>query len=320
MVRLKPDATFGFRTGMVRLKPDATIGLAVLVYAVVVVLSGAPKADTPAPAALDILPHAVVLRGQGSRQQLLVEARAGTTYTGNRTGTSTFASSNPNVATVDAAGVVAAVGDGRTHHHRARRGGVGVDGRRGRAGVRAVSADVPQPRHPGAHAGRVQLGPVPRLAVGQERIQADAARIRSRGRLPDVDAPGRGAPHQQGRARTKPHAAEADARRLARRRQAVRAPLAGVRRDRAVDRRRHAGAGRLGSVDDAPRGVSARGAAEARRRAADRRPRALLRRSRRRRDALGQVLLERRGGRDGERRGRREGAGRRARRPSPPGI
>ncbi len=99
---------------MVRLKPDATIGLALLACAVIVVLSGAPKADTPAPAALEILPQAVVLRGQGSRQQLIVEARAGTTYTGHRTGTSTFASSNPNVATVDAAGVVAAVGDGRT--------------------------------------------------------------------------------------------------------------------------------------------------------------------------------------------------------------
>jgi uncharacterized protein YjdB len=42
-----------------------------------------------------------------------VEARAGAAYTGNRTGTSTFASSNPNVASVDAAGVVTAVSDGR---------------------------------------------------------------------------------------------------------------------------------------------------------------------------------------------------------------
>ena len=48
-------------------------------------------------------------------------------------------------------------------------------------------------------------------------------------------------------------------------------------------------------VDDPPRGLSARGAAEARGRAADRRPRALLRRPRRRRDALGQVLHRTRG-------------------------
>jgi uncharacterized protein DUF1549/uncharacterized protein DUF1553/Big-like domain-containing protein len=76
--------------------------------------SGAPKAGAPdATGGLAILPDAVVLRGQGSRQQLIVEARTGATYTGNRTGTSTFASSNPNVATVDAAGVVAAVSDGR---------------------------------------------------------------------------------------------------------------------------------------------------------------------------------------------------------------
>ena len=62
---------------------------------------------------LAILPDAVVLRGQGARQQLIVESRTGATFTGNRTGTSTFSSSNPNVATVDATGVVAAVGDGR---------------------------------------------------------------------------------------------------------------------------------------------------------------------------------------------------------------
>ncbi len=90
---------------------------AVLAWIVVVMLSGgagAPTADTPAdPSALAILPEAVVLRGQGSRQQLIVEARAGNTFTGNRTGTSTFTSSNPNVATVDAAGTVAAVSDGR---------------------------------------------------------------------------------------------------------------------------------------------------------------------------------------------------------------
>jgi hypothetical protein len=88
-----------------------------LAWIVVVMLSGgagAPTADTPAdPSELAILPEAVVLRGQGSRQQLIVEARAGATFTGNRTRTSTFTSSNPNVATVDAAGTVAAVSDGR---------------------------------------------------------------------------------------------------------------------------------------------------------------------------------------------------------------
>lgn len=88
-----------------------------LACAVVLLLSGAsgaPKADAPdATGGLAILPDAVVLRGLGSRQQLIVEARTGTTFTGNRTGTSTFASSNPGVATVDAAGTVVAVSDGR---------------------------------------------------------------------------------------------------------------------------------------------------------------------------------------------------------------
>jgi len=76
--------------------------------------SGTPKAGAEVDApGLAILPDAIVLRGQGSRQQLIVEARVGGAFTGNRTGTSSFSSSNPNVATVDGAGVVVAVGDGR---------------------------------------------------------------------------------------------------------------------------------------------------------------------------------------------------------------
>jgi hypothetical protein len=73
------------------------------------------RAGAPANGAEDlaVLPDGIVLRGQGSRQQLLVEARAGGTYVGNRTGTSTFTSSNPSVATVDDKGVVTAVRDGR---------------------------------------------------------------------------------------------------------------------------------------------------------------------------------------------------------------
>jgi hypothetical protein len=75
---------------------------------------GAPRADTRnGSAEIAVLPDGIVLRGQGSRQQLLVEARDGGTYVGNRTASSTFASSNPNVATVDDKGVVTAVRDGR---------------------------------------------------------------------------------------------------------------------------------------------------------------------------------------------------------------
>jgi hypothetical protein len=62
---------------------------------------------------LMILPETIVLRGQGSRQQLLVEARLNETYIGSRTAACAFTSSNPRVATVDEQGVITAVGDGR---------------------------------------------------------------------------------------------------------------------------------------------------------------------------------------------------------------
>jgi hypothetical protein len=62
---------------------------------------------------LTILPETIVLRGQGSHQQLLVEAREESAYVGSRTRSCTFSSSNPNVATVDDKGVVSAVADGR---------------------------------------------------------------------------------------------------------------------------------------------------------------------------------------------------------------
>ena len=71
-------------------------------------------AVAPDPAgALVILPEAISLRGQGSRQQLIVARRAGDTYTHPGAGPFLFESSNPHVATVDASGIVSAVGDGR---------------------------------------------------------------------------------------------------------------------------------------------------------------------------------------------------------------
>ena len=73
-----------------------------------------PRAAAPDPSEhLTVLPHDIVLRGQGSRQQLLVEAGAGDVYVGDRTRECTFTSSNPNVASVDSDGVVSAVADGR---------------------------------------------------------------------------------------------------------------------------------------------------------------------------------------------------------------
>jgi uncharacterized protein DUF1549/uncharacterized protein DUF1553/Big-like domain-containing protein len=71
----------------------------------------ARTADPPGP--LAILPDNVVLRGQGSRQQLLVIARLDDTYTRPPAATFVFTSSNPNVVKVDSDGIVSAVGDGR---------------------------------------------------------------------------------------------------------------------------------------------------------------------------------------------------------------
>src|SRR5688572_5964413 len=110
--RLKAEATVN-GSAVTRLRAVG-FGLAPVLLALVL-SAAAPRAGAPAngPAQLVLLPDAIVLRGQGSRQQLLVEERAGETYIGSRTAASTFTSSNPNVATVDAKGVVTAVRDGR---------------------------------------------------------------------------------------------------------------------------------------------------------------------------------------------------------------
>jgi Protein of unknown function (DUF1553)/Protein of unknown function (DUF1549)/Bacterial Ig-like domain (group 2) len=84
----------------------------------IVVLAGASAAPRAGSSELDgelvILPEQTVLRGQGARQQLLLELRAGGRFVGSLTEEATFSSSNSGVATVDASGVVTAVGDGRT--------------------------------------------------------------------------------------------------------------------------------------------------------------------------------------------------------------
>lgn len=88
-----------------------------------------PLALTADPAgALAILPDNIVLRGQGSRQQLLVISRVDDTYTRPAEATFVFTSSNPNVAKVDSDGIVSAVGDGRAM----------ITARAGTAGVSTV--------------------------------------------------------------------------------------------------------------------------------------------------------------------------------------
>jgi hypothetical protein len=76
-------------------------------------LAAATRADGPSDD-LVILPEEVVLRGAGTRHQLLVEARDGGAFVADLTIDAQFSSSNPVVATVDEQGVVTARADGRT--------------------------------------------------------------------------------------------------------------------------------------------------------------------------------------------------------------
>ncbi|HEY3129258.1 MAG TPA: DUF1553 domain-containing protein [Acidobacteriota bacterium] len=62
---------------------------------------------------LIILPSQPILRGAGTRQQLLVESRSGDMFLRDLTSSASFSSSNPFVASVDGNGVVSAVADGR---------------------------------------------------------------------------------------------------------------------------------------------------------------------------------------------------------------
>lgn len=93
------------------------VTLRLLIPSILVLLiagPAAPRATAPDPTGeLVILPEHTVLRGQGARQQLLIETRQNGSFVGSRTDEGTFSSSNPNVATVDESGIVAAAGDGR---------------------------------------------------------------------------------------------------------------------------------------------------------------------------------------------------------------
>ena len=89
--------------------PRLLIASAVLLMAVAAV----PRATPPDPdGELVILPERTVLRGQGARQQLLIERRLDGRFVGSHED-ATFSSSHPAVATVDESVVVTAVGEGR---------------------------------------------------------------------------------------------------------------------------------------------------------------------------------------------------------------
>src|SRR5262249_26345251 len=69
-------------------------------------------ASPVAAADLHVQPSEVVLTGPQASQRLLVVAVEGDVIVGDHTAQAKFVSSNPAVATVDAAGVVRAAGDG----------------------------------------------------------------------------------------------------------------------------------------------------------------------------------------------------------------
>ena len=88
--------------------------LAATLVLVVTTAARVPFAHPSDPAsALTLLPDNIILRGKGSQQQLLVVSRLDETYTQAPAAKLAFTSSNPNVASVDAEGLVSAVGDGR---------------------------------------------------------------------------------------------------------------------------------------------------------------------------------------------------------------
>src|SRR5437763_10750309 len=70
------------------------------------------SAVPPAFAGVKVLPADVTLTGPQASQRLLVFAEADGNLVGDVTGEAKFASSNAAVATVDAAGIVHATGDG----------------------------------------------------------------------------------------------------------------------------------------------------------------------------------------------------------------
>ena len=293
------------------LTPRALISSALALFVAVCGAAAAPRATEPDPAGeLVILPERTVLRGQGARQQLLIERRARRQLRRIACrGRDLLVLQSQPWPTVDESGVVTAVGDGRailTAKAGERSISTVIEVERASA---TVPRELPQSRGAGAHEGRLQLRPLPRRGGRKERVQADAAGIRPRARLSDADAAGERAAHQQGRSGDQPDAAEADGGRLARRRQTLLAALTRVSRDCGLDRVRHACAGGVGSGDDAPGSVSRVRATGRRHRAAAPGPRALLGRARRGCHALGEVLDQRgrgcrrrsAGSRDGER-------------------
>ena len=145
------------------------------------------------PRNLAILPSTVELNGPEARHQLLAEAPSRRPPGRLDAQRSSGPRSNPKVATVDANGLVTPVADGEATITAT------AQGRSATATVRVKDTQAPftwsfrNDVIPVHDQGRLQSGRLPRRAGGQERIQADPARLRSGRRLRHADAPIRSA-------------------------------------------------------------------------------------------------------------------------------
>lgn len=100
-------------TGIYRMRTIRIVGLALLGLSPLGVRGDSPKAEARPAVSLRIVPARAVLRGPDSVQQLAVEEPQAGLSARDLTSQAEFVSSDPNVATVDASGTIAAKGDGK---------------------------------------------------------------------------------------------------------------------------------------------------------------------------------------------------------------
>ena len=264
---------------------------ALLVYLTFACVSRASAAE------LRVLPPTTVLTGPVAQQRLLAVTLESGRVVADRTTESRFTSSDPNVATVDADGVVRATGDGAATITVTSNGETAT-----------ASVSVARFKEPAAWSFRKHVLPVLTKAGCNSGACHGALagkggfKLSLRGYDPETDhfvltrqAGGRRID------RTKPdqslRAAQADAGRCRTAAASGSKPIAGVPPLARMDRLRSARRPPRRTRARAARSVPGSRVAEAEGQAADRRPRSVHRRPHRGRDALGEVHLERGPGR-----------------------
>ena len=201
----------------------------------------APSAWAETPARLLVHPQALTLHGPQARHRLLVTFVGPDGRASDVTARATFVSSRPEVVAVDGNGECLARGDGEAVVQ------VRYEGHHGDATVTTGATATMRPPSfvndvdAALHPPRLQPGRLPRQGGRAERLPPVAARLRPGAGPPLADARVRRPPHQHGRPRGQPAAAQAARPGPARGRQAVRAPAAGdYQRPPRLDPRRHA--------------------------------------------------------------------------------